>query len=195
MTRKVRTIGPWGNPARGPRHTRPESWAALEAFGRELEAAEGETPLAVWMNSLLLKQPAAPSTVAVMASDLHALGRALRRIAAGEDARHVFGQAKVGHRQDATPQQQRLALIYYRTLAQQLEAGEVNERAAKKAAIGAARKLAPDVDEATVPRYAQKHRDAVWPLLEATAKSGQGPKLKALKAYLAKHSRQGRMPD
>lgn len=193
--RDVALVGPWGNREEGPQYVRPEGWAALGWFGKTLEAATGETAYEYFQKGLRGERQR-PATVNVTATDLHALGKALRRVAAGEDARHVFGQAKVGHRQDDRPRKQTIAYLYWYTLAQALNDG-ASDRDAKAAAVDRARRQfsRPQIDAATVVRYATAQRAVLMPRLEFQARHHQGPKLDALRAYLAKHTRRGRLPD
>jgi hypothetical protein len=176
-------VGPWVNATTGRAHVRPEGAGALDFLGRSLEATQGD--------------PLGPGTVNVSAADLRALGRALRRVASGEDARHVFAQTRAGY---ATFQRQRkgtIAYLYWRTLAEVLAAGAVSEGDAKRQAIARAQRQFPHsgIDGRTVTRYARALRVPIMQALDCFERSGQGPDLAALRAYLARHSRQGRWTD
>lgn len=167
--------GLWGNEEEGGRGGRPQGWAALDWLGQALEQSQPDGKV---------------TRVSVAAIDLQALGRSLRRIAGGEDARHVFAQSKVGHRQDDNPTNQAIAMIYWATLAQLLHDGTMSEPAAKREAIARAQRRYPrkTLDAATVTRYARKWRDKLMPLLNHMESTGQGPNLSALRKHLAKHS-------
>ena len=182
MSRKATLVGPWGNREAVPERNPPEGAGALDFFGKALEAATGGPSTA---------------TVAISVRDVQALGRALRRVAAGEDARHVFAQTRAGYDLRERQRKGTIALLYWRTLAELLEAGRVSEREAKRQAITRAQRRFPrrTIDDASVAKYARAHRDLCLMMLEVFHKQGKGPSLAPLRRYLARHSHKGRDPD
>jgi hypothetical protein len=164
-------------------HVRPEGFGALDFIGKALEAAQGDD--------------LGPGAVNLSTMDLRALGRSLRRVAAGEDARHVFAQTRDGYTTFERLRRGTIAHLYWRTLAEVLATGDVTEREAKRLAIARAQKQFPDrdLDAASIVRYASTHRASCMMMLEHTHRVGKGPNPAALHAYLAKHSRKGKWTD
>lgn len=95
---KLRMVGAWGDtsPDPGKRRVKPEGYGALDKLGQALAAADGVY---------------ASATVPIAAVDVQALGKALRRIAKGEDARHLFAQIVTPGRQSASQEQAAVAAI------------------------------------------------------------------------------------
>jgi hypothetical protein len=168
-----RLIGPWGDLDKGPTYVRPENAGTLNRFGEILEAASGDLE---------------SCTIALSAADVQALGRALRRVAAGEDARHVFAQKKVGHRQDERHRKQTIAILYWQTFAERLANGMSPEQA-KREAVDRARRHFTDkkINGATVTRYARTLRGPVLEFLDLRHRSGHGPGTETLRKHLDKH--------
>jgi hypothetical protein len=168
-----RVIGPWGNPEKGPRYVRPDSPGALNRFGEILESATGDM---------------ATTAIELSVHDVQALGSALRRIAAGEDARHVFAQNKVGHRPGERLRKQTIGRAYYRALAEHLNSG-AKETVAKRAAQRAGMAAGSDkpVDVKTIERYAHEHQTAILAYMDDLHRIGSGPSTRKLRAHLQKH--------
>lgn len=168
------SIATWGYPPPGKHYARPQEWFALQWVADMLEAARGE--------------PLERGDVDLCTRDLQKLGKALRRIAAGEDARHVFRQVRRRGKQDDRIRNQTVAWLYLLTLAQQLADG-APERTAVARATARARRQFPDkkIDAATVRRYAREFRDGILTTLQHMERTGTGPATAPLLAHLAKH--------
>ena len=158
----------------GPHYRRPQNFFQLEWIAKQLESTRGE--------------PNDRGEVDLAAGDLRILGQALRRIAGGEDARHIFGQRATRGAQDDRVRNQTVAFVYLHQLASGLAAGASERQAVRSAAERAQRKF-PDkkLDAATVRRYATKYRDGILTTLRHMEHAGIGPALDALKQHLEKH--------
>jgi hypothetical protein len=144
---KLRTVGEWGYLTLGKHYAPPKFAGALDAFGAALEAATGDT---------------GSTQIELDVYNLRALGSALRRIAAGEDARHVFAQTRPGHRASERLRNSTVAGVYWQTLAEGL-AADLSDLEAKSAATARAQAHfdGERITAARVERVARTYRD-VW---------------------------------
>jgi hypothetical protein len=171
MSRRMHVIGPWGNVEPGKRYGAPFNAGALDRLGGILEAATGDD---------------ARAAVEIAHFDIQSLGTALRRVAGGEDARHVFGQNKAGHRPNQRLRIQHIVHVFYRTLAAELAAGKTDGQARRTAIAAAQRVPGGKIKTDTVKRYASMHQDATLAYLKDMHRIGNGPDLAPLLAYLAR---------
>ena len=163
-----------------PELAQPVGASALDALGAALEAARGDF---------------ASSQVELAADNLHVLGRTLRRIAAGEDARHVFAQTRPAHRASDRLRRSAIAAAYWRALAEGLAAG-LPDLQAKHAAVEHAQQHFVDeqITAARVLRVARTYRDVWLRVLEIEHAKGRGPDVAPVRAYLKRHSNRAKVP-